>query len=418
MADIENDDDLDRDDLGAVDDDQEDLRAILRKAMNEGGREADPASDDIALDPLEASEITTVSTDEGLDLIEKSKRGEAKPKGTPPAEPDEVARKAAEEAAATAAKAGAQEAGNGAAPEAEAEKTDPPPAAASDLDSLLEGIDPERAGKIRDRLATFAGLDEVFVTHKDTLDAIAQGEGGPAKAITNLLGLHQYANQNPDQYLAWAATQLGGADPEAVIIKAAEHLGLKVAKPEEDPFEDEEIRKLREENRTLKAQGRRLPFGPDVRSPQDQIGAFAAEKNQDGTPKRPFWDQLHPQIAARAKAEREKTGQPVTLADIDRFYREEETRMRALFAPPAEPNPAPNTLSPAPKPTPAAPAAPAVPQVVPKTAAPAAGNLARAQAASKQLDGTGQGADRHSAPPDGADLRGTIAHYLRQARGD
>ncbi|MFE3836919.1 hypothetical protein [Pseudogemmobacter sonorensis] len=392
MADIETDDDIERDDdFGVVDDDQDELRAVLRRAMHSGSDDPDPASDDFDLDPLPDQEITTISPDEGLKLIDKANQPGAKRKDADPPEAEEPAAAQAE-AAPEKADAPAEKDETG-----ETEAAPAPAEPKSDLDSLLEGIDPERAGKIRERMAGYEGLDEVFASNKDVLNAISQGEGGPAKAISNLLGLHQYANKNPDQYLAWAATQLG-SDPEAVIIKAAEHLGLKVTKPEADPFEDEEIKKLREENRTLKSQGRRLPFGPDVQSPQDQLGAFATEKNPDGTLKRPFWDNLHPQVAQRATDERARTGHPVTIKDLDRFYREAEDQMRGLF-------------------TPAAPPPPVVAQVAQTPAAPETnGKISRAQAASKQLDGSGQGADRHSAPPDGADLRGTIAHFLRQAR--
>lgn len=387
MADIEENDDIET--LGEVDEDQEELRKVLRDAM---GAETgpDPLSDDIVLDPLETGELKTVTADEGMQILDKARDGK-------PADPPAADSKAEGE-------------------EGQEGKADDPPAdPPSEMDALLQGLDPERAATVKGRLETLAGFEEMFTTNKDQLAAIAPT---PKEAIGNLLHLHQYANKNPDQYIAWAAAQLGGERAEEVITKAAEHLGLKISRPEDDAFEDEEVKRLREENRALKAQGRRLPFGPDIQQPQDQIASFATEKNPDGSATRPHWNDLMPIVAARATAARQHLGRPVTPAEIDGFYREEEAKMRGLFAPaaPAQPT-TPPPAAPA-NPTPAAPAAPPVAEQDVKKAAPAPQSAKdkRAMDASKQLDGTGQGADRHSAPPDG-DLRSTIAHFLRAGAG-
>lgn len=399
MADIDDEMDLSLDDP-VVDEDQEELRNILRNMLKGDDPDDQAATDE--LPPLIEPENVAVSMDEGLDLINKS--GKIKP---------------ADEPAAPAETAPVDGAAKVDEPASEATVEVAPAVGSDDVEALLTGLDPERAGKIRSRLATASALsdfDGLLTSYKDQLATIAEK---PAEAVTNLLKLHDYANKNPDQYLAWAATQLG-QDPEDVIIKAAEHLGLKVTRPEDgaDPFEDEEVKKLRAENRALKqASGHRLPFGPDVGAtapnPSDPtaiLNAFKDEKGADGALLRPLWDDLTPIIASKAAAMREATGNAVTTADLDRIYREEVAKLSAKFAPTV---PAVAQV-PAGQRTVAAPQVAPVQQDLSKKPA-AAAKIDRAKAASNHIDGTGQGADRHSAPPD-ASIRDVLRFNLERMK--
>ncbi|MBK8772897.1 MAG: hypothetical protein IPM06_21040 [Rhizobiales bacterium] len=381
-------------DIGGVDDDEESIANILRKALSDAPVTEEDDEPDVA-PPLPESKNPMVSVEDGLELIEKAGKPEAKAVNADDAPP--AAGKVADtkEPAVTPAKE--------AEPETKEAPVDGPEAKPLDeVDALLDGIDAEKAQKIRDRLSA-AAVPESFTTHKDVLTSIAET---PDKAVNTLVGLHQYANKNPDQYLAWAAWQLGGDNAAEMITKAAEHLGLRVLPAEEpDAFEDEDTKALREENARLKAQvngGRPVPFGPDV-TPNDPLASFKAETGQDGQLKRPLWNDLAPIIGERALQQRQRTGQPVTVADLDRLYGEEVQRLSAKFAPP----PANASL--------AAQAAPVVADVAGKKPA-ADVALERAKAASKHIDGGGQGADRHSAPPTD-DIGDIIRWQMKQANG-
>jgi hypothetical protein len=386
MPPIENIDDqeIDRDDLGAVSDDEDDIRNIIAKALADqkaggGNDEDEPSLEDLP----ETKENPAVSVEEGISLIEKAGRPE-KP---------------------AAAKAGEAQADQ--APEAKPAEEEARAANSDDMDGLLEGLDADRAQKIRDRIAAGGALSGLLTERKDQLSAIAET---PEKAVENLLHLHNYANQNPDQYLAWAAWQLGGENAAETLTKAAAHLGLKVVKAEdEDPFEDDRTRQLRAENEALRMKangGRPFDFGPDVQpaTPPDPLAAFKAEKGSDGKPLRPLWDDLAPIIGQRALQQRTATGVPVTTADLAKMYDEEVGRLAQKFrstATAASQNPLVAAQS-------------AAPVANDNGKKPAATALDRARAASNHIDGEGQGADRHSAPPPDGSIADLIRYNMRR----
>lgn len=376
------DDDLD-DDVQIADDTDE----IIRKALAEF--DADPGDSQVFSGPIEETEINAVPMEQGLELLDgaATKRGagrkaEERGEGEKTDDPAEV--------------------------DTSQEPEGKPAAAADEIDTLLTGLDDGRRAQVRERitraddlLSVFKGRDEELRLHGTT----------PKDVIARLVQLNDYATQKPDEYLAWAATQINPDRAEDIIISAAEKLGLKLVREEEDPFEDEEVKKLRLENRQLKARDRKLGFGPDehgatqspAAAPQaaanpvmDTLQAFITEKTADGTPARPHWDRLKGDVVSRAHAHRQATGQFVTPTDLDRFYKEAEADARAAFG-----------VS-APAPTAPAAQAPAAVSGVTATKAASPDRVARAKAASTSIDGTGQGAGRRPALAPDAKLEDVI----------
>jgi hypothetical protein len=159
----------------------------------------------------------------------------------------------------------------------------------------------------------------------------------------------------------------------------------------------------------LKARNRTLDFGPNLSgqtpvTPED-INRFAQEANPDGTLKRPGFGDYGAGIARLAKEHVAKTGKPATFEDLDGFYRQ--------FAGASQPAPAPK---PAPAPTPAAQPTPPVAGDQQKKAA-AKASVERAKAASKSIDGTGQGASRRPALSEESSLEDTLKHFMGQFGG-
>jgi hypothetical protein len=158
------------------------------------------------------------------------------------------------------------------------------------------------------------------------------------------------------------------------------------------------MKELRAENARLKAAQQPADLGPDnpARRVQTDLAAFQAETLPDGKPKRPLFDQLTPQIAQAARTHVQTTGQAVTTADLARFYDEAEAQVRAKLGVSASTS----TIA-------AQPTAP-VTGIDPKKAA----AVAKAQAASKSIDGAGQGANRPSAPPADASIAQTLKYFM------
>jgi hypothetical protein len=268
-----------------------------------------------------------------------------------------------------------------------------------DLD--LTGLDDTRAAAVRARVAAADSLaDSVAPLFRGREKELEAAGVTPAAAVKRLVDLNSYASEHPADYLAWVATQSArdGRSAEQVIEEAARKLGLKVVAEAADPFEDEDTKKLREENRRLKGysdvQG---PDAPGRRAAAD-LHAFAAETDPaTGALKRPHLKTLEPQISARAKALAAAEKRALTVADLGRIYDQvtQELGMAAAAAPRA-PNP----------PTPAAQPTPAVPSKTNDAA------LARARAASKSIDGAGQGANRRPAL---ADPNASLADVIRAA---
>lgn len=387
-ADIDDGEEIDRldPDLTADDDDDEFEQKLLEMLK------ADDGGDDAVFSgPVKEKETATVSVEDGLDLVSKvttergvKRRTDALDDDSQPGAGDE------DPAAQSAASAPADPA------------TPPEP---TDLDTLLSGLDDDRREKIAARVKD---ADEVMNLFKGREAQLAQHGVTAHQAMARLIQLNEYAADKPVEYLAWATAQLAPDKAQEVLTAAAEKLGFKLTAADDDPFEDEEVKRLRAENRALRSQ--RLDFGPDAEAaaaaeaaqrvdPLKVITDFATEKNPDGTPKRPLWEKLKANIATRAKTVRETTGKVVTAADLAQFYDEEERDLRAALGLPAAP-----AVTPA-----AQPAAPVAGGGT-KKAAPSA-SVDRAKAASKSIDGTGQGASRRPAPNPDASLEDVLRHF-------
>jgi len=380
--DLETDEDLE-DDIEPIDneDGDDETAAIIRKALAASDEDDD---NDVFSEPLKEREITTVSVEDGLDLVDKATSR----------------RKGKDAEAAPAAEAKEEKTEEAPQPEGEEAKTDAAaPTAPADLDALLDGIDGDRRTALVGRITA---ADEVMGIFRGR-EAELQAHGAtPKEAMTRLIQLNAFANAKPDEYLAWAATQFAPEQTAELLGKVADRLGMKLvtaAEPEADPFEDEEVKALREENRQLKAaQATRNEIGPDA--PQnramDDLVRFRTEAGPDGKLKRPLFDRLQQEIAAKAQAHVKSTGAAVTLADLDKFYTEVEGELRASLGVPASP---------------AAQATPVVPEVDTKKAAADAQRKQRAMDASKSIDGTGQGASRRPALDASASLEDTLRRF-------
>lgn len=376
------------------DKDPESIESILAQALKDAkgaddGADADTGS--IFSEPMKEPEVdTAVSMEDGQKLLEEAEARKRNPKGQ--------FTKAAEEAPAAAPEAEA---------EAKAELEKPAePETPPTYDTVLQGLtEPQRAA-----ISARVGIaDEVGSIYTANEGLKIYGEN-PQAAFKRLAEINAYAMSNPGEYLAWAAGTVSPDKPEDVLGKAAAVLGFKIvpadapAQGEDDPFEDPAVKELKAENARLRAAQQPAPvLGPDnpaQRAQQDLI-AFQSETAKDGTPLRPLFDQLSPQIAAAAQALVAKTGKPITVADLGQIYEDTVAGIRGKLG------------IVTPEPTIAAQPAPPVATVDPKKAA----AIAKAQAASKSLDGAGHGAGRPPAPPEGASIADTMKFIMAQSGG-
>ena len=392
-ADIDNDADIDRTDLIEEDEDDSAVLEVIRKALEEGADDTAPIGR--AFPELEEEgRDEMVTLEKGLELIDKAAvPAQRKPKGD---DPDAESPKPGETGAAAKVAEGA---------ETEAQPADgtAQPDAADPYADLLAGIDGERRETLTGRLRQADDMLSIFAGHEAEM---AANGITPVQHIRSLAQIDQFARKNPEKYLAWAATEIGKDRAEELISKAAELLGLKVTRDDEsDPFEDESVKKLREENRALKAQNRNLGFSPFEAAPPTatDLAAWVEEKAPDGSLKRPLFRDLEAGISRMAQEHRTKTGRPVTFTDLDGFYTALTARLGGQQQPQA-------AQASAPQAPPAAQAQPAVAGGVQKAAAP--GSVDRAKAASKNLDGSGQGASRRPALSADADLDATLRHFM------
>ena len=377
-------------------DEDDELGEIIRKAMAET---EDAGDDTVFSGPLDVPENTRVPIEKGLELVEEVtfKRGLDRRKD---AATDMQSSKAQADGDDTAPAEGDE-------PVKAVEVT--PASAADEIDTLLDGLEDDRRSAIKDRIAASDAMMSVFKGHEAALQAHGTT---PDQVIRRLVSINEYANKKPDEYLAWAANQIDPENAEAILISAASKLGLKLVREDEDPFEDEETKAMRDENRRLKSRDRKLEFGPgDVTAPVgltaeqsvEAITAFVNAKNADGTPAHPHWERLRGDVAERASAHKASTGKFITAQDLERFYREAESDARAAFGG-QQTEPSAQPAQPA-----AAQARAPVASIVPTKAA-ASDSVNRAKAASKSIDGTGQGAGRRPALSADASLEDVIRH--------
>ena len=370
---IENGQEIDRDD---DDDGLEDFPREKLLEMLKGGEE--PADEDTvafgAGDIEDPAEAATVSVDDGLDLIEKAEKTRRKDADVPA------------EAKPAASEGDGAVASEGAAPEAKAD------AAPDDLSELLAGLDEAKREAVAGRVKA---ADSVLALFKGREADLAAYGATPESAMKDLIEINSYARKNPAEYLAWAATQFG--DGAELLGKAAERLGLKVVpaqQDDEDPFEDPKIAEMRAELAALKGQKPQL-LGPNdpVHRAQQEIEAFASA--------RPDFKNLGPHIAAMAQSQAQQTGKPVTLADVERFY----TAAKAAFGRLDGAESAAPVTSAAQQPAPV--------KSVGSKAAPGPDAIARAKAASRSLDGSGQGAGRRPALDPNASIEDALSHFAK-----
>lgn len=393
------DDDLDHVDPDLLDggDDDEEFEKKLLEMLNSD----DDGDEKVFSGPVTEKETATVSVEDGLDLVSKvttergvKRRAEILDKSDGTQKPEEGE--------------DSQPGGEDTQPAAQGEDTAPASAAADDdLSPLLEGLDDDRREKITARVKD---ADEVMSLFKGREGELEQHGVTAKQAMARLIQLNQYAAEKPVEYIAWATAQLAPDKAEEVLVAAAEKLGFKVTRADDDPFEDEEVKRLRQENRKLR--GLQLDFGPDAEAaqaaaraqdPVQVIQAFATATGADGKPLRPLWEQLKGNVAMMAKGHRESTGKVVTADDLARFYDKAEAEMRAALGVTAQPAPQPNDKPAAQAPAPVAGGGA-------KKAAPSA-SVERAKAASKTIDGTGQGASRRPAPSADASLDDVLRHF-------
>lgn len=367
----------------------DEMRAIIETALK-NSEPQDETDDDAGgfgapLDPVR--EQKTVSHEQGLELIDK---GKFAPKAETPAEAD------------PAPAEGEPKADDQAEDTAKADDKPAEPAAPVSDAELLADLPEDRRAAIGERLSAATRVLDVFKGHEAELQ---RHNATPELAMRRLVDLNAFAQEKPDEYLAWVASEMKPEAAHEILDAAAKHLGYKVVRdgPEEDPFEDEEIRKLREENARLKSGGVR-DFGPDApgrvatRSVAEQIASFSTERDETGNLRRPYFDILRPQISAEASALRAQTGQPVTVEQLEAIYRKVESEaMRAFGITSA-----------------AQPPADAAQQTQTKKAA---STIAKAKAASTSIDGSGQGADRQPALSPDAPISDVVRHFAGKMIG-
>lgn len=342
----------------------------------------DEPGDDVAFgqtsDAAAAPEVDTVSIEDGIDLIDKAQSGKR--------EASKVEAAPAEKSADTPADDATTDT---------ATQDSKPAAAPDDLDAILTGLPDAAREAVRTRISA---ADEVLSAFKGREADLERFGTSPAKAVGDLLKIEAYSRAKPDEYLAWAAGQLGG-DPVATITKAAERLGLKVtasSSADDDPFEDPEVKRMRQELAAYKARDTAPQLGPDA--PQNR----AASDLEAFRSASPHFDAVAPYIAAQASAHAQATGKPVTVADLKRFY---DANVAALgLSAPAETTSAAQVTQTVAQQTQTTPAAPS-------------DSVKRAMAASKSLDGSGHGAGRRPALAADAPLSDVLSHFYRQQSG-
>lgn len=274
-------------------------------------------------------------------------------------------------------------------PEAEAEaeaEAEPETDATDDLAGLPE----DRAMRLRAQLDEARAVTDLF---KGREAEMRQHGASVADVVKRFLHLHDFAQKRPDEYLAWVAQQSGGENAAEVLNRAAERLGYKVTKVEDDdPFEDDEVKQLRAENRRLKGE---QPWGPDAYQPENDPSRIV----QEFVASRPLFAYVKDEVARLALAKRNETGRAVTVDELGAIYDQAVQDMRAR-------------LGVQPAGTSAAQASASVAQRDSRAAA-----VEKAKAASKSVGGSGQGASRELGLPDNAPLVDVIRHFAARAAG-
>lgn len=343
----------------------DDLRAKFEEAFKVE-EDDDDGGLDSPFDDTKAEKLDTVPQDKGHELIDRARL--EKPKEEPAKTGDDEPAKAERKS-----------------PEGQ----EPPKLEEMDVSALLDGIDDSRKTEITRRMGAADEVLGLFAGREEELKA----HGTDAKgAMERLLYLNSFAQQKPDEYLAWVATQVS-QKPEEALGAAAARLGFKIVKADADDDDD-----LFADPKEKKPAAQPGEFGPDA--PANRVAAefnrFVNEKGPDGKPLRPLFDKVGADVARMAKAHRDTTGQFVTTADLARFYDAAVTDLRRAMGVEA--------------PTSAAQPAASVQDQLTAAAA----SAEKAKKASKSIDGTGQGASRRPALSEDADLDEVIRHNMQK----
>lgn len=420
-------DDMQDDDIFADDalgnDEDERVKAEILAKFDDGDNEPDDGGMDQPLEDEQPLDITPQS--DGQKAIERSEEDrrkerktadvageednrEAETKAGDDKEDKEDKAKGPDEAADTdAAEKGKgkedNESGDG---KAESDLTN------SDFDALLDGVPDDRKAEINRRMKEVDAAMEPFKTPY-VQEQIKRHGVEPKQVASRLVELATFAEQKPDEYLAWAAQEMAASPDKVgeVLASAAKLHGYKLVKEgeaenaeedDEDLFLDDKTRKILEENKRLKAaQEQPRSFGPDTperqqqRSVEQTLTAFIGEKDETGNLKRPLWDHLQPQITQMAANHKQQTGKMVTVEDLGQFYDSAVEQARKAFGAPSE------TAEQAPS---AAQGNSGMSEDLKKRAAAAE----RAKRASKSIGGAGQGASRQPAKSSESDQEQTL----------
>lgn len=288
---------------------------------------------------------------------------------------------------------------------------------AAAIDTLLDGVPEDRRAEASRRLSEAEGVLKPFQSEAVKAQLDRHGTT-PQQAVERLVYLNGFAQQHPDEYLAWVANEMGGPDKASEVLgKAAERMGYKLEpvqdEGDDDLFEDPEVARLKREVEQLRkaAKGEGPEFGPDApervqaRTAQQELDAFVNERDETGNLARPHFETLAPMIQQRAVQHREQTGRAVTRDDLARFYDEALTQVQGALAP-GEAAGQPQAPE-----NPAAQPRRDVAQEL-KTKAAAA---QRARRASTPVDGSGQGAGRRPASSgNDEDLHSLIGRLVKE----
>lgn len=404
----------------AKDDPTRDFIAAELDKMEQGGEE-DTGGLDQPIEDMPTVDVETVGEKEARKILSDAELGETeidtgKKKEEPPAADDED-KEAAKDKAEPEGEDGDVKAGEESEDKGKDEEGDKKPEEAPDLTTasvsdLLDGVADDRKGELTRRLSEADKLSAVF-TSDYAKEQMKQHGADPVQMAGRLVELATFAAEKPDEYIAWAAREMASSpDKVGDVLQAAAALhGYKVVKEgeageDDDLFEDPKLAAANKRIAELEAKvgGGAPEFGPDTpdrvqareaaqnaQTLETQIMGVKTATNDDGTPLRPLWDHLEPQIAAKATAKR-NSGQQVTIEDLGTFYDQAAEEMRQALMP-GEQTPAAQDVRP-------------VTEQIREKKADAA---KKAKRASKTLDGAGQGTSRQPAIAKDAPINDVIS---------
>jgi len=401
---------------------------VIGEAFDKMQAEDDDEDDGGFDQPLEARQSDmpdVVNTEDGKQLLDDAEERDSKRKPQPDFEEDAEQNEAKDE---SKPEPESEEDGSRKAEPAEgdeegkieAEKADDKSDLfASGVDDLLKDVPDASRDQITKRLTE---ADNVLAPFKSRMSDLKQWGSSPKEAMDRLIQINDFASEKPDEYLAWAATQFKQDAPHELLNGAAEKLGYKLVKSDDsddDLFEDEETKTLRQENERLKAQieGRdpNAPnFGPDSPEYQARTKAqrdlenFTNERDPStGNLVRPHFREVEDEIVAMAQRHVAATQKTVTPDDLSYFYKV------AVEAKGLEQSGNSNAQDAAKQEGAGTSAAQGGGDMA-KQLKDKAARASKARKASKSIDGSGQGANRRPALPEDASLDDVIDQNMRR----